>query len=160
MKTHATRLSLASALASFGIIALAPAAFALSALEPWDTAARDALATPVKIWLGLMMLTNIAAIGFLKNHVAARWVFAGFVISHGIVMVMWNQGMTVLAGQVSLFHVIFWTPGMLALLRYRNEIKIPSAYGIWASLSLIFYFGSMLIDIKDAFIYLQHALGA
>lgn len=159
MKTYKTRSSLAGILACFGIIALAPEAFALNALEPWDTAARDALATPVKIWLGLMMLINISAIGFFKNHVAARWVFAGFVISHGIVMVMWNQGITVLAGQVSLFHVIFWTPGMLALLRYRNEIKIPSTYGIWASLSLILYFVSMLIDIKDAFIYVRHAMG-
>jgi len=132
-------------------------AFALSALEEWNEESRNALATPVKVWLGLMMLTNIAAVGFLKNHKAARWVFAGFVISHGIVMVMWGQGMSVLAGQVSLFHVLLWTPGMIALLRYRNEIKLPSAYGIWACLSLTFYFGSMFIDIKDAFLYLQHA---
>lgn len=150
------RVGIVSAL----LLLIAEPAFALSALEAWNAEARDALATPVKIWLGLMMLTNIAAIGFLKNHVAARWVFAGFVISHGIVMVMWGQGVTVLAGQVSLFHVVFWTPGVIALLRYRKEIKLPSAFGLWACLSLMFYFGSMFIDVKDALIYLQNLMTA
>ena len=138
---------------------ISPAAHAVTALEEWNAAAREALATPVKVWLGLMMLTNIAAIGFLKNHVAARWVFAGFVISHGLVIAMSAQGMSVLAGQVSLFHIIFWTPGMLILLRRRSEIQYPKAYGIWATLSLIFYFGSMIFDVRDAFIYIQHLMG-
>ena len=67
--------------------------------------------------------------------------------------------MSVLAGQVSLFHIIFWTPGMIMLLRRRSEIQYPKAYGIWATLSLIFYFGSMIFDVRDASIYIQHLLG-
>jgi len=141
------------------LIASAPQAFAISALDIWDNAARQALPIQVKVWLGLMMLTNIAAIGFLKNHVAARWVFAGFVLSHGAGIVMAMQGMTLLAGQVSLLHVIFWTPGMIMLLLRRNEIQYPKAYGIWATLSLTFYFGSMLFDVPDASIYIQHLMG-
>jgi len=151
-----TRAALLIALA---VLLISPAAYAVTALEEWNAAARDALATPVKVWLGLMMLTNIAAIGFLKNHVVARWVFAGFVISHGLVIAMSAQGMSVLAGQVSLFHIIFWTPGMIMLLRRRNEIQYPKAYGIWATFSLIFYFGSMIFDVRDAFIYIQHLMG-
>lgn len=149
------------AMFAFSAIAIlsAPPALALSALEPWDAAARDALATPVKVWLGLMMLTNLSTIAFLKNHIAARFVFAGFLVSHGIVMVLWNQGAEVLAGQVSLFHVICWTPGAIALLLRRREIRYPSAYGIWATLSLIFFFGSMLIDVRDATIFLGHVMG-
>ena len=149
----------AALLIAFAVLLISPAAYAVTALEEWNAAARDALATPVKVWLGLMMLTNIAAIGFLKNHVAARWVFAGFVISHGLVIAMSAQGVSVLAGQVSLFHIIFWTPGMLMLLRHRDEIQYPKAYGIWATLSLIFYFGSMIFDIPDASIYIQHLMG-
>lgn len=134
----------------------AQSAFAIEALDLWDHASRLALATPVKIWLGLMMLTNIAALAFVKKHVAARWVFAGFFLSHftGILILM--LGKTLLAGQVSLLHVIFWTPGMIALLRNRRDIKIPSAYGIWALLSLTFYFVSMVFDIPDALTFIQH----
>lgn len=143
----------------FGVAMLnASAAYALSATEEWDAAARAALPVHIKVWLGAMMLTNIAAIGFLKNHVAARWVFGGFVVSHGLVMVMWAIGQTVLAGQVSLFHIIFWTPGAIMLLRRRSEIQYPSAYAIWATLSLIFYFGSMVVDVGDATLFIQHAL--
>ena len=149
----------AALLIALAVLLISPAAHAVTALEEWNAGARLALATPVKVWLGLMMLTNIAAIGFLKNHVAARWVFAGFVISHGLVIAMSAQGVSVLAGQVSLFHIIFWTPGMLMLLRHRDEIQYPKAYGIWATLSLIFYFGSMIFDIPDASIYIQHLMG-
>ena len=136
----------------------APDAYALSATEEWDAAARAALPVHIKVWLGAMMLTNIAAIGFLKNHVAARWVFGGFVVSHGLVMVMWAMGQTVLAGQVSLFHIIFWTPGAIMLLRRRSEIQYPSAYAIWATLSLIFYFVSLVVDVRDAVLFIQHVL--
>lgn len=139
-------------------ILTAPDAYALSATEEWDAAARAALPLHIKVWLGAMMLTNVAAIGFLKNHVAARWVFGGFVVSHGLVMVMWAMGQTVLAGQVSLFHILFWTPGAIMLLRRRSEIQYPSAYAIWATLSLIFYLGSMVVDVRDATFFIQHAL--
>lgn len=146
-------------LIAIAALLVSPQVAAVEALEEWNVASRDVLATPVKVWLGLMMLTNISAIGFLKNHVAARWVFAGFVISHGLVILMSAQGMSVLAGQVSLFHIIFWTPGMVMLLRCRNEIQYPKAYSIWATLSLIFYFGSMIFDVRDALIYIQHLMG-
>lgn len=135
-----------------------PEAYALSATDEWNAAARAALPVHIKLWLGAMMLTNLAAIGFLKNRVASRWVFGGFVVSHGLVMVMWAMGETVLAGQVSLFHIIFWTPGAIMLLQRRSEIQYPSAYAIWATLSLIFYFGSMVFDVRDATLFIQHAL--
>ncbi|MEM7327501.1 MAG: hypothetical protein AAF437_02100 [Pseudomonadota bacterium] len=154
-----TRMVLRVATCLFGAAMLnAPDAYALSATEAWDAAARAALPVHIKIWLGAMMLTNIAAIGFLKNHGAARWVFGGFVVSHGLVMAMWAMGQTVLTGQVSLFHIIFWTPGAIMLLRRRHEIQYPSAYAIWATLSLIFYFGSMVVDVRDAALFIQHAL--
>ena len=136
----------------------APEAMALSATDEWNTAARTALPVHIKVWLGMMMLTNLAAIGFLKNHVAARWVFGGFILSHGLVMVMWAMEHTILAGQISLFHIIFWTPGAFMLLRRRREIQYPSAYAIWTTLSLIFYFGSMMVDVRDAARFAQYAL--
>jgi len=52
----------AALLIALAVLLISPAAYAVTALEEWNAAARDALATPVKVWLGLMMLTNIAAI--------------------------------------------------------------------------------------------------
>ena len=140
------------------VLLFVPEAQALSALDAWNAEARDNLPTPVKVWLGLMMLTNLASVAFLKNHLASRWVFAGFVLSHALVMYLWAQETTVLAGQVSLFHILFWTPGAIFLLRRRSEIRLPSAYGIWATASLFFYFGSMLFDVRDAILFLQHTI--
>ncbi|MEM7458373.1 MAG: hypothetical protein AAF331_02815 [Pseudomonadota bacterium] len=154
LKTH----SLIILVLSCACLWSAPTASALSATDEWNSAARMALPVHIKVWLGAMMLTNIAAIGFVKNHVAARWVFAGFVLSHGLVILMAASGQTVLAGQVSLFHIVFWTPGAIMLLRRRSDIKYPSAYAIWATLSLIFYFGSMVFDVRDATRFIQHAL--
>ena len=129
---------------------------ALSALEEWNTEARDALPIYIKVWLGLMMLNNLATLFFVKNHVAARWVFAGFFVSHAVVMVMWSRDIPVLAGQVSLFHIVCWTPGFFWLIRKRDEIKFPSAYAVWATLACLFYIGSMIFDIRDATTYLRH----
>ena len=135
-------------------------AASLTALDVWDMSARDALPGHVKIWLMLMMLNNLAAIAFLKNHVAARWVFGGFVISHLLVMVgFWKTGTPILAGQVSLFHIIFWTPGLYILWQKREEIKWVTPYAIWASLAILVYLGSMTIDVKDTVTFLRHAIG-
>ena len=129
-------------------------------LDEWNAVARDNLPIYVKVWLGLMMLNNLAAIAFLKNHIAARWVFAGFVISHLIVALgFWGTDTPIFAGQVSLFHVIFWTPGMIALWLWRDDIKWPSAFAVWVALVCVFYFGSMIIDVPDAMAYLAHELG-
>ena len=134
-------------------------AASLTALDSWDTAARDALPGHVKIWLMLMMLNNLAAIAFLKNHVAARWIFGGFVLSHLLVILgFWKTGTSILAGQVSLFHIIFWTPGIYMLWRKREEIKWVTPYAVWACLAIIFYLGSMTVDVKDAVIFLRHAI--
>ncbi|MCG3269530.1 hypothetical protein [Yoonia sp. I 8.24] len=152
-----SNLTIAALAACFVLI---PAvASALPALEEWNNVARLALPTYVKIWLGMMLLTNIAALAFVKKHVAARWVFVGFAISHAIGMFFWSKNIPVLAGQISLLHVVFWAPGAIMLLRRRAEIKIPTAYGIWACLSLFFYVGSMLVDIPAGLTAIKHMFG-
>ncbi|MEP3050995.1 MAG: hypothetical protein ABJP48_07815 [Erythrobacter sp.] len=135
-------------------------AAAPEALDEWNTAARDNLPMHVKIWLGLMMVNNLVAIAFLKNHVAARWIFAGFVISHLVVTVgFWGTGTPVLAGQVAMFHIIFWTPGIVMLWLRRSDIVWPSAFAIWAGFVAMFYAGSMVFDVPHTLTYLGSALG-
>lgn len=139
---------------AMALVVAAPA-FGLSALDPWDNAARAGLPVHIKLWLGLMMLNNLASLAFLKNHVAARWWFAGFVVSHAISAGMAASGVTVLAGQVSLTHIICWAPGAYMLWRDRRNLNCPSAYAIWVALVAVFYTLSMLFDFRDASIYLM-----
>lgn len=130
-------------------------AFALSALDPWDAEARANLAIQVKVWLGLMLLTNLASLAFIRRYVAARWVFGGWFVSHAIGLILILQGYEFVVGQVSILHIICWTPGGIALLMKLNELKTGSkAYRYWASLAMVFYFGSMLFDVPDAITYL------
>lgn len=144
------RPGLCGVLLALVAVIVVPEAHALSATDPWDAAAREAMPIYLKMWLGLMMLNNLAAIAFLKNHIPARWWFAGFIISHGIVVLMGMQELTVYAGQVSLFHILCWTPGAIALLLYRRKIRWPSAFAVWATLAAFFYSVSMIFDLRDA----------
>ncbi|MEP0068300.1 hypothetical protein [Pyruvatibacter sp.] len=133
----------------------------LTALDEWNTVARDALPTHVRIWLGMMFLNNLAALAFVWRRVAARWVFGGFLVSHVLVIGgYWGSGTPILAGQVSLFHIIFWTPGIVALVVKRSEMRPWSAYSVWATLVFVFYAGSMSIDIRDAAVFLTHILSS
>lgn len=140
-------------------IGLTLPALGLSALDSWDSAAREALPLHIKIWLGLQMLNNIASLFFVKNHIGARWWFAGVFTSHAITFAMAAAGWVVLAGQVSLTHILCWTPGAIMLWRNRGAIRWPSAFAVWIGLVGVFYVGSMIVDVRDAGIYLGHLLG-
>lgn len=140
-------------------IGLTLPALGLSALDPWDDAAREALPLHIKIWLGLQMLNNIASLFFVKNHVGARWWFAGVFISHAITFALSAAGWELLAGQVSLAHILCWTPGAIMLWRNRGDIRWPSAFAVWIALVCVFYGGSMIVDLRDAATYLAHVLG-
>ena len=64
--------------------------------------------------------------------------------------------MNVLAGQVSLTHIIFWTPGAIMLWRDRKNFRWPTAYSVWMGFVAVFYTVSMVFDVRDASIYLVH----
>ncbi len=63
--------------------------------------------------------------------------------------------MVLRAGLVSLLHVIFWTPGLIALLSNQSDIRVNSAYGVWASLMLFVYAVAFTFDIRDGLVWLM-----
>ncbi|MEL6728889.1 MAG: hypothetical protein AAFP81_07205 [Pseudomonadota bacterium] len=137
-------------------ITFVPEATASYALEDWNMEARRNMPLVMKIWLGAMLLTNLAAVFFVRKHVAARWVLGAWLFSHAWIAIVEGTGVyTVQGGLVSLGHIIVWAPAIYALYRYRAEIKLPSVYGIWASLMLFFYGVSLIFDVRDAFIWLS-----
>ncbi|MEM6411103.1 MAG: hypothetical protein AAF683_06175 [Pseudomonadota bacterium] len=139
----------------FFLLLFAPEASATYALQDWNMEARRNMPLPMKVWLGGMMIANLASLFFIKNHIAARWVAGAFVVSHAWVAVLEGTGIyAVQGGQVSLGHIIFWAPAIYALYRYRDEIRLPSAYGIWACVMIFFYSVSLVFDIRDAAIWI------
>ncbi|MEM6536993.1 MAG: hypothetical protein AAF668_04615 [Pseudomonadota bacterium] len=126
------------------------------ALVDWNMEARRNLPLHLKAWLGAMVLANAASILFVRKHIAARWVLGAFIVSHTWLAVLEITGLyTVQGGLVSLGHILVWAPAIIALLKYRSEIALPSAYGIWACVMLFFYGVSLAFDFRDAFIWLN-----
>jgi len=56
-------------------------------------------------------------------------------------------------------HVIFWTPGLVMLLRKRTFLKEKSLYGVWTGLMTGVIVFSFIFDIRDSVIYLDHMAG-
>ena len=131
------------------------------ALSDWNMTTRESLPLAMKIWLGSMLLTMIASLVFVRRYIAARWVLAAFVVGHTWIALA--EGFSLFAvkgGMVSLGHIIVWAPAIYALIANRDQIKLPSAYGLWACAMLFFYSVSLIFDIRDAAIWIAAALGA
>lgn len=145
----------------FCLVAATGAALAITglggspAMSVWDNDAQANLPFWMMLWLGLLALTFLSSIIFAWNHVPARWVLAGFIGSHLATLAIENtEGMVLRAGLVSLLHVVFWTPGLIALLSNQSDLKLTSAYGVWASILLFVYAVAFTFDIRDGLVWI------
>jgi hypothetical protein len=130
------------------------------ALGLWNNEARANLPAWMMVWLGFLALTFFASAIFSWNHIAARWVLAGFIASHVATFAVESmEGMVLRAGLVSLLHVVFWTPGLIALLADQAQIKFSSAYGVWAGVLLFVYVVAFTFDIRDGVVWLLSMAG-
>ncbi|MGD1933600.1 MAG: hypothetical protein ACFB0Z_03675, partial [Candidatus Phaeomarinobacter sp.] len=85
-----------------------------------------------------------------------RWVWGGLLLSHlWLTMCEVPGAFTFLGGLVSLGHIVFWSPAIYALYLYRSEIRLPSAYGIWACMMSLVFGVSMVFDVRDAAIWIS-----
>ena len=154
-----SRQKLSTTALLFTLIFFASDALASYALQDWNMDTRQSLPLGMKLWLGAMMLSNISSLFFVKNHIAARWVFGMLVASHTWVFGVEYTGLfPIQGGLVSLGHIVFWAPAIYAFYRYRSEIILPSAFGIWACIQLFFYTTSLVFDFRDAFIWISAQL--
>ena len=128
-------------------------------LRLWNNAARLSLPLPLKLWLGLLVATVLSSICFLGNSNAARWVLAGFVVSHLLVFVLSVlPKVTLRVGMVSLTHLACWMPGYLLAIAQLPSHRPTTAYEVWtiaivAVLSISFWF-----DLRDGSRYLLAAI--
>ncbi|WOF75393.1 hypothetical protein QMT40_003064 [Parvibaculaceae bacterium PLY_AMNH_Bact1] len=125
------------------------------ALGVWDNEARTNLPSWMMVWLGFLALTFLSSLIFAWNHVPARWVLAGFIGSHVVTIAIASiEGVVLRAGLVSLLHVIFWTPGLIALLSNQSDLCLNSVYGVWASMLLFVYAVAFTFDIRDGLVWI------
>ncbi len=113
----------------------------------------------VQLWVGFMMMTFIAGIFFVKNHMIARWV-VGCMIAGMIFAIIAGRvfGMPYYSGFIALIHVVFWSPALYQLLSKRPFAGPRSAFSIWSAVITFVICFSFIFDIRDAVIYLSNVL--
>ena len=124
-------------------------------MRPWNNQARMALPMWTKIWLGVLVLTFLASAWFVKEHVPARWVLGGFILSHLIVFAFpLQKKWTMRAGMVSLLHVLCWSPGWVMCILDADQWVLGAPYTYWCYDIIVLIGFSFIFDVRDALVYL------
>lgn len=130
-----------------------------TALEVWDSHAKDNVPLAVAIWLNVMTVTFLSGLVFVWKQPVARWVVGGVllsVISSGLIADALD--LIPLSGYIALIHLLFWTPGLVMLLLRRPFMGPLSAFSIWSGIATLVICVSFIFDGRDAWIYLHHML--
>lgn len=128
-----------------------------TALEIWDKQGQANAAEWVKIWLKILMASVFLGLFFVWTRVEARWVVGGILL--GLIVsrvVLPALPIVKLSGLVALLHLIFWTPGLILLLKNKPFLRGLSPYAVWSGWMLCAILFSFIFDIRDAAIYLHH----
>ena len=131
------------------------------ALGDWNMEARKALPLPHKLWLGGLMAVHLSSLLFVRRHVAARWVFGGFALSHVLIVYVEATGLfAMVSGMISLEHVLTFIPGLIAIYVTRNQIRWPGAYAVWVGAVVVLYSGLLWNDLPDLLVWVRMTTGA
>ncbi|NEO87653.1 MAG: hypothetical protein F6J87_25850 [Spirulina sp. SIO3F2] len=130
------------------------------AMRIWDNAARLSLPLGLKVWLGFLVSTFVAALFFVMHHAAARWAIAGFILSHIVVYLLSaSKTYTLRRGMVSLLHVVCWSPALgVAIWELMNNWQgsiNASLYDLWCGVFVMVVAIAFIFDLRDsgAFVY-------
>lgn len=111
------------------------------------------------VWLGFLVVTCLASVFFVYEHTPARWVLAGFVVSHIIVFILSaTKHITLRIGMVSLNHLVCWTPGLISTITDVQGRDASVPYAVWSYLLIFAVSVSFLFDLRDAGTYLYYLI--
>lgn len=159
-KSTQRSLLLIIAVLIWGLFAATTILHSSMALDDWNMEARNALPLYIKVWLVSMLVAHVSSVFFIRNHIPARWVLGGFILSHAwVAYAEYSDAIDLKAGLVSFGHIVFWLPAIISFYRNRADIKLPLAYGIWACIMFFYYAISLTIDVREATIYFSHLTG-
>jgi len=132
------------------------------ALEAFD--AEGIVATPlwVQLWVGFMLVMfAIGLFAFAWKQPIARWLVGGFLLSALFGETLFNaMGLPFLSGSIAILHLVFWSPGFILLLIRRPFLDPAEGrwFRIWSGVMVCSIIFSYVFDLRDAVIYLNHAL--
>ncbi len=116
----------------------------------------EAMPAYVGQWMIWLMVIGISALILSFKKIEARYIAGAYICS---ILAGFIVGRIVGAenyhyGSISLLHVIFWTPAVVAILRRLKSINFKSFYGVWLILALATMIFSLVYDWRDAITYL------
>lgn len=129
------------------------------ALEVFDEAGMSAMPLWIKLWLGLLVLTFLSALFFVRKHLVAQLAIAGFVLSFFATSIIFGAlGLPFLSGSIAIGHIIFWTPALVLLLLRRPFLdgRKGQLFRIWSGLMTFVILFSFIFDVRDAISYISH----
>jgi hypothetical protein len=104
-----------------------------------------------------MMATYLASLFFVRSERGARWVIAGVIVSHALVVVIEaGELATMRKGLVSLTHMIGWTPALVVVARGLPQTPARTLYGKWCRLLVGVMAIALLLDARDTGMYLYY----
>lgn len=114
----------------------------------------------VNMWLMWMLAIGVTALLWAIKKVEARYVVLAFVgsIAAGFVMPPIIGADNYVYASLSLSHMVFWTPAVIAIIMRRRSVNWKSLYGFWLGLALATMLVSLLFDWRDGLVYLSFLL--
>jgi len=105
----------------------------------------------VSLWVGVLIVVNMASLIWIKAKVEAKWALAAFLSAVFLMLILYIQfGYVRLLG---LAHLVFWTPFIIYLFKRRKEYHWKTPFGFWAHALLIINSISLVIDFIDLIRY-------
>lgn len=129
------------------------------ALERFDAEARAALPPILKGWLMLLLGTFAASLIFVWKKVEARWAIVGLLCAMLAGPAAFRAlGWPMLGGAIALSHLVCWAPVLTILILKRPFARRQHGklYRIWTAMLFAVIAISLVFDVRDAWIYLQH----
>ncbi len=107
----------------------------------------------LQIWIGWMVIANVAgSIAFLRRP-EAKWVLAAIVAAAIFMEYLYSQfGYQRILG---LAHVVFWTPLLVYLWARRSKWDLSRLSGKWLAVLFSTNLTSLVIDYADVARYLM-----
>lgn len=121
------------------------------------------LTTPlwVQVWVVLLISTFVMGFYFAWKHPLARWAVGGFILSMTMGHTVFELlNLPFLGGSIAIMHLVCWSPMLFLLLLKRPYLNVNESIGfrVWSGLMTAVLIFSFVFDIRDAAIYLSHAL--
>lgn len=115
----------------------------------------DYLPPFVSLWLLWLLLIAVSALILAVKKVEARFIVLAFAaaIACGFIVPPIIGAQNFVYASLSVAHMIFWTPAVIAIIMRRDVVVWKSLYGRWLAVALATMIISLVFDWRDGLVY-------